>query len=552
MSGTATVPTTPPGAGPDGLADAAEVRREAGRRRTFAVISHPDAGKSTLTEALALHAEVIGRAGAVHGKGGRRGVTSDWMAMERARGISISSAVLQFGFGESVINLLDTPGHADFSEDTYRVLAAVDAAVMLLDAAKGLEPQTLKLFDVCRSRRIPVLTFVNKWDRPGREPLELLDEIEQRIGLRPTPLTWPVGVAGDFRGVIDRRTGEYVRYTRTAGGATAAPEQRLDADTAAALDGGEGSAFRAAREECALLDEIGAHLDLPSYLRGESTPVLFGAALSNFGVRVLLDTLVELAPPPGARADRDGARRPVEAPFAGLVFKVQANMDPAHRDRIAFVRVCSGRFERGMVAVHAGTGKPFTTKYAHSAFGQDRSTVELAYPGDIVGLVNATALQVGDTLYAGEPVRFPPIPSFAPEHFAVVRARDSGRFKQFRRGVAQLAEEGVIQVLRSDRRGDQAPVLAAVGRMQFDVAVHRLEHEFRSPVTLEPLGYSLARRTDPASAPVLDAQPGVEVLTRAGDGELLALFADRWRLTFVRRDHPDATVEPLVAEVEAA
>ncbi len=520
------------------------VADQAARRRTFAVISHPDAGKSTLTEALALHAERIGEAGAVHGKDGRRGVTSDWMAIERDRGISITSAVLQFRYGDSVINLLDTPGHADFSEDTYRVLAAVDGAVMLLDAAKGLEPQTLKLFEVCRHRRLPVITFVNKWDRPGREPLELVDEIEQRIGLRPTPLTWPVGIAGDFRGVVDRRSGHYVRYARTAGGATAVPEQHLDAAEARAT---EGDAWQAAQEECALLDEIGADLDLPSYLAGESSPVLFGAARSNFGVRVLLDTLVDLAPPPGAWRDREGSPRRIDAPFSGFVFKVQANMDPAHRDRIAFMRVCSGRFERGLVAVHARSGKPFATKYAHSTFGQERTTVEHAHPGDVVGLVNATTLQVGDTLFVDEPVEFPGIPSFAPEHFAVVRARDSGRFKQFRRGVAQLAEEGVVQVLRSDRRGDQAPVLAAVGRMQFDVATHRLEHEFRAPVTLEPLDYTLARRTDPAGAPTLAAAPGVEVLTRDHDGALLALFPHARRLSTVEREHPEVTLDRLVA-----
>jgi peptide chain release factor 3 len=522
-----------------------QVAREAARRRTFAVISHPDAGKSTLTEALALHAHVISEAGAVHGKTGRRGVTSDWMAMERDRGISITSAALQFGYRDSVVNLLDTPGHADFSEDTYRVLAAVDAAVMLLDAAKGLEPQTLKLFDVCRYRRVPVITFVNKWDRPGREPLELLDEIEQRIGLRPTPLTWPVGFAGDFRGVVDRRSGVYTRFTRTAGGATAAPEEIVAPAQAAQQ---EGAAWPVAVDELALLKEIGAELDLPSYRAGVSTPVLFGAALPNFGVRLLLDTLVDLAPAPTARPDADGNSRELDAPFSGQVFKVQANMDPAHRDRIAFVRVCSGRFERGMVVTHAASGKPFTTKYAHTAFGQTRQTVEVAYPGDVIGLVNAAALQVGDTLYAEQPVTFPPIPSFAPEHFAVARALDSGRFKQFRRGITQLAEEGVVQVLRSDLRGDQAPVLAAVGPMQFEVATHRLEHEFGAKVRLDHLDYKLARRTDPDSARTLDSLPRVEVLTRDHDGALLALFGDKWRLGTVQRDHPHLTLEPLVAD----
>ena len=473
---------------------------EAGQRRAFAVISHPDAGKSTLTEALALHASAITQAGAVHGKAGRRGVTSDWMAMERARGISITSAALRFDYHGMVLNLLDTPGHADFSEDTYRVLSAVDCAIMLLDSAKGLEPQTLKLFDVCRSRGVPVITFVNKWDRPGREPLELLDEIEQRIGLRPAPVNWPVGVAGDFRGLIERATGDYTTFTRTPGGAGRALETRLDAAAAAAA-GRRGVRGRAGGTGAAGRD-YGAGVDMESFLAGVSSPVLFGAALPNFGVRRLLDAVTELAPPPARAGGHQGrAARPVDAPFSGLVFKVQANMDPAHRDRMAFVRVCSGRFERGMVLTHAATGRPFATKYAQSMFGQDRETVEEAFPGDVIGLVNATALRPGDTLYAGEiPVEFPPIPSFAPEHFAVVRGKEAGKQKQFRRGIEQLDTEGVVQVLSSDLRGDQAPVLAAVGPLQFDVVLHRLEHEFGARAELDHLDYTLARRTDAEGA----------------------------------------------------
>src|SRR5271166_5335582 len=523
----------------------ARVLVEAGRRRAFAVISHPDAGKSTLTEALALHASAITQAGAVHGKAGRRGVTSDWMAMERARGISITSAALRFDYDDTVLNLLDTPGHADFSEDTYRVLSAVDCAIMLLDSAKGLEPQTLKLFDVCRSRGVPVITFVNKWDRPGREPLELLDEIEQRIGLRPAPVNWPVGVAGDFRGLIERATGDYVTFTRTPGGAGRAIETRLDAEAAAARD---GAAFVTAQEELALLDEIGAHVDMPSFLTGVTSPVLFGAALPNFGVRRLLDAVTQFAPAPAERTDIKGEPRPVDAPFSGLVFKVQANMDPAHRDRMAFVRVCSGRFERGMVLTHAATGRPFATKYAQSMFGQDRETVEQAFPGDVIGLVNATALRPGDTLYAGgDPVEFPPIPSFAPEHFAVVRGKEAGKQKQFRRGIEQLDTEGVVQVLSSDLRGDQAPVLAAVGPLQYDVVLHRLEHEFGARAELDHLDYSMARRTDADGARALAGQRAVEVLTRRHDGALLALFSDKWRLAQVQREHPGILLEPLIA-----
>jgi peptide chain release factor 3 len=543
---------------PDPKAADAKVLAEAGKRRTFAVISHPDAGKSTLTEALALHASAITQAGAVHGKAGRRGVTSDWMAMERARGISITSAALRFDYHGTMLNLLDTPGHADFSEDTYRVLSAVDCAIMLLDSAKGLEPQTLKLFDVCRSRSVPVITFVNKWDRPGREPLELLDEIEQRIGLRPAPVNWPVGVAGDFRGLIDRTTRDYITFTRTPGGAGRALETRLDAAAAAARDGG---AFATAQEELALLDEIygglgglgsaeghRGDLDMESFLAGVTSPVLFGAALPNFGVRRLLDAVTSYAPPPAERADIKGEPRPVDAPFSGLVFKVQANMDPAHRDRMAFVRVCSGRFERGMVLTHAATGRPFATKYAQSMFGQDRETVEEAFPGDVIGLVNATALRPGDTLYAGDvPVEFPPIPSFAPEHFAVVRGQEAGKQKQFRRGIEQLDTEGVVQVLASNLRGDQAPVLAAVGPLQFDVVLHRLEHEFGARAELNHLDYTLARRTDAEGLRALAGRRGVEVLTRRHDGAILALFSDKWRLGQVQREHPDIMLEPLIA-----
>lgn len=520
--------------------------REASRRRTFAVISHPDAGKSTLTEALALHARVISEAGAVHSKGGRRGTVSDWMDIEKARGISITSAALQFDYHGSVVNLLDTPGHADFSEDTYRVLAAVDSAVMLIDAAKGLEPQTMKLFEVCRHRGIPIVTVVNKWDRPAREALELMDEISERTGLTPTPLTWPVGIAGDFRGVLDRRTGRYVHYDRTAGGATLAGEQEMSAQDALAR---EGEAFERAVEESELLAATGADHDQESFLAGVTTPVLFASAVLNFGVHALLDVLIEHAPAPAARVDVGGEPRAVGDPFSGFVFKVQAGMDVAHRDRLAFVRVCSGVFERGMVVTHSGTGRPFATKYAQSVMGRERTSVERAYPGDVVGLVNASALRVGDSLHVGPAVSYPPMPTFAPEHFSVVHATDSGRYKQFRRGIQQLDHEGVVQVLRSDLRGDQAPVLAAVGPMQFEVAEHRMNNEFNAPVRLERLAYSLARRTTPEWVPELSRQRGVEVLER-GDGALMALFPDRWRLAGVQRELPEAVLEPLIAAAD--
>ncbi len=522
------------------------VLSEAGRRRTIAVISHPDAGKSTLTEALALHARVISQAGAVNGKAGRRGTVSDWMDIERSRGISITSAALQFEYGDVVINLVDTPGHADFSEDTYRVLSAVDAAVMLIDAAKGLEPQTLKLFQVCRHRSIPIITVVNKWDRPGRDGLELLDEITARIGVRPTPLTWPVGIAGDFRGVLDRTSGGFVHFTRTTGGATVAPEEDLDAADAARQQGDE---WETAVEEHELLSADGADHDQEAFLAGQTTPVLFTSAVLNFGVGQLLDVVARLAPPAGSRTTRTGDQRDVDGPFSAFVFKVQAGMDTAHRDRLAFARVCSGVFERGMVVTHAETGRPFATKYAQAVFGRERTTLDVAYPGDVIGLVNANALRVGDSLYQDEPVEFPALPAFAPAHFAVARAQDSGRYKQFRRGIEQLEQEGVVQVLRSDLRGDQAPVLAAVGPMQFEVASHRMANEFNSPVALDFLEYSLARRTRREDVAALNTQPGVEVLAR-GDGALLALFPDKWRLGTVQSRHPGLVLEPLLGGID--
>jgi len=536
--------------GPTGAA-VQRLAAEARRRRTFAVISHPDAGKSTLTEALALHARVITEAGAIHGKSGRRATVSDWMEMEQARGISITSTALQFPYRspdgqDCVINLLDTPGHADFSEDTYRVLSAVDCAVMLIDAAKGLEPQTLKLFQVCRHRGIPILTVINKWDRPGRHPLELLDEIHARIGLKPTPLTWPVGIAGDFKGVLDRRSGNFIRFTRTAGGATAAPEEHIAPEHA---EDAAGSDWITASEECELLSADGGDHDQEAFLRGETTPVLFTSAALNFGVNQLLDTLVRLAPPPGGQLDVDGNLRPVDSAFSAFVFKVQAGMDSAHRDRIAYARVCSGTFERGDVLTHAATGKPFVTKYAQSVFGQQRSTLDSAWPGDVIGLANAAALRPGDTLFRDDAVHFPPIPSFSPEHFAVARGTDPSKHKQFRKGIEQLEQEGVVQVLRSDRRGDQAPVLAAVGPMQFEVATHRMATEFSAPIALEPLPYTIARAVHPEDAAFVQKQVSMEALTRS-DGVMLALFTTKWRLQGFQEDNPTVRLHSLVAAGE--
>lgn len=522
-----------------------EILAQASRRRTFAIISHPDAGKTTLTEKLLLYGGALGReAGSVKARGDRRSATSDWMEMEQQRGISITSTVLQFPYRDAIVNLLDTPGHRDFSEDTYRVITACDAAIMVLDAAKGIEPQTLKLFEVCRSRGIPILTFINKWDRPGLSPLELIDDIEDQLKLICTPVTWPVGIAGDFRGVVDRRTGDFVRFTRTAHGATEAPEEHVDAARASQE---EGDAWTECQDELELLSEV--EHDDEMFLAGETTPMFFGSALTNFGVRLILDAVIDWVPAPAPRPDQDGNPRPLDAPFSGFVFKVQANMDKAHRDRIAFLRVCSGRFERGMVVTHARTKKPFATKYAHSVFGQERETLEEAFPGDVVGFVNATDVRVGDTLWFEKPVTFPIIPSFAPEEFVVCRTTDVSKSKQFRNGIQQLDEEGVVQVLRDPDYGDQAPVLGAVGSLQFEVAKHRLETEFGAPVEMAPTRFQVARRTNPESQAVLRPMQGVTVLTRS-DGELLALFESTYWLDRLQGDHPELLLERLIADAD--
>ncbi|HLU29717.1 MAG TPA: peptide chain release factor 3 [Glycomyces sp.] len=527
------------------------ITAESARRRTFAVISHPDAGKSTITEALALHGQAIASAGAVHGKGARKGVVSDWMSMEQDRGISITSAALQFEYRDCVVNLLDTPGHADFSEDTYRVLTAVDAAVMLLDAAKGLEPQTLKLFEVCRARRIPVITFINKWDRPAKDALELLEEIEERIGIKPTPVTWPVGIGGEFHGVVERiaigerdRAEGMVRYERSPGGQHLAVTEVLGVEEAASRFGED---FDRAREESELLSEVDADFDQKTFEAGQTTPTLFGAALVQFGVGQLLDLLVDIAPAPFAREDVDGRPRDLEAGFSGFVFKSQANMNASHRDQLAFVRVCSGRFERGMQVTQAQGGRTMSTKYAQTMFGASRDTVEEAWPGDIFGLVNASGLAVGDTIYAGRPVEFPPLPAFAPEHFGALQMHDTSKAKRFRRGISQLDAEGVVQVLYSERRGDATPVLAAVGPLQFEVTLARLAAEFDVPAAIDHLPYQLARLTDAEGAKRLQAAPGVEVFTRPRDGAFLVALPNKYRIQTLLNDYPGIMLEPLLA-----
>lgn len=520
-------------------------RTEVDRRRTFAIISHPDAGKTTLTEKLLLYAGAVQEAGAVKSRKVARSATSDWMELEQQRGISITSTVLQFDYGKWRFNLLDTPGHADFSEDTYRTLWAADAAVMVLDAAKGLEPQTLKLFKVCRERGVPIVTFVNKFDRPALSPLELLDQISEKIGLDPIPLTWPAGDGPDFAGVIDRRTKEFVRFDRTYGGSSVSAEQRQPLDDVQPDTISPGR-WETALEEVELLDLEMEPLTPEGMAAGIQTPVFFGSALTNFGVRMLLEGFAELAPSPRPQETVDGDCVGVDDPFAAQVFKVQANMNPRHRDRVAFMRVNAGTFERGMTATLARTGRPFQLKYAHQAFAAERDTVDIAVAGDIVGLVNAGDLQVGDTLRDpdGPDVAFPPIPTFAPERFVRIRNRDTNRSKQFRKGVQQLDEEGIVHVLRQEHMGDQEPIFGGVGQLQFDVAAWRMKVEFGAEIRMEPAPWTVARLIEPEARDALRGQRGVGLVVD-GKGRHIALFNNEHGLRWAKEDHPGVTFAPL-------
>ena len=517
---------------------------EVATRRTFAIISHPDAGKTTLTEKFLLYAGAVQEAGAVKSRREAKTATSDWMELEKQRGISISSTVLHFAWHGWRFNLLDTPGHADFSEDTYRTLCAADAAVMVLDMAKGLEPQTLKLFKVCADRGLPIVTFVNKCDRPGLPPLGLLDEISEKIGLQPVPLTWPVADGPEFEGIVDRRAGVLVRFDRTAHGSRVSEEELVPVEKAEPQIAPE-LRWQTALEELELLDLDGVALDRDAFLDGKQTPVFFGSALANFGVRLLLEGFAELAPPPGPQPSVDPpGERPVEAPFSAQVFKIQANMDPRHRDRVAFMRVNSGRFERGMSATHARTGRAYTLKYAHQLFAQDRETVDAAVPGDIVGVVNASGLLPGDTLHAGPAVTFPPIPTFAPERFASVRNRDTSKYKQFRSGISKLDEEGVVHVLRRPEYGDQEPIFAGVGELQFEVASYRMETEFNCTITMSPAPWQFARMVSADDAQQLRNQRGT-VLCQDSRGQWLVLFASDYALQWAVEDHPGVVFNEL-------
>ncbi len=530
-----------------------ELAAAVARRRNFAIISHPDAGKTTLTEKLLLYGGAIQQAGAVKAKGEQRKVTSDWMELEKQRGISITSTVLQFDYSGRTLNLLDTPGHQDFSEDTYRTLAAADNAVMLEDAAKGLEPQTRKLFEVCRLRQIPIFTFINKMDRPGRDPLDLLDEIEKELGLACWPVNWPIGGGDRFQGVIDRRTREVVLFERAQRGRQSI-EERLSLDSPELADRVEADLLAQALEELELLDGAGEALDLAAVHAGTLSPVFFGSAMTNFGVRPFLDAFLDLAQAPTGRATSEGVVDPLRPDFSGFVFKLQANMDPRHRDRIAFVRVCSGRFEKDISVRHARSGRSIRLSRPQKLFGQDREVVEEAYPGDVIGLNNPGMFAIGDTLYVGPKVEYEGIPCFTPELFAWLRNPNPSAFKSFRKGVNELREEGAVQVLYDTDLSKRDPILAAVGQLQLEVVQYRLENEYGVQTRLEPLEFSVARW-------VVGGWPALESVGRlfncktvrdAWDRPVL-LFRNSWNLQQLREDHPSlelSGVAPVVSGIE--
>jgi peptide chain release factor 3 len=462
------------------------------RRRTFAIISHPDAGKTTLTEKLLLYSGAIDRAGSVKGREGSGHAQSDWMAIEQERGISVTSAAMQFEYQDHVINLLDTPGHQDFSEDTYRALTAADSVVMLLDCAKGVEEQTKKLFRVASERKLPIFTFVNKLDRPGREPVELIDEVEELFGLHAVPMTWPIGSGTDFKGVYVRATGQIQVFERTKAGrkARVAGQGSLeDPEIQALLSSQE---LKQLRDDIELMDHVLPPFDREAFLAGRQSPMFFGSAINNFGIAEFLDEFLDMAPAPHARPLAGGGEIGVDAPFTAFVFKVQANMNKAHRDRVAFARIVSGHFERGMDALHVRGKKEIKLNYPHMFFGRERLIVDEAYPGDILGLINPGLFRIGDVLSAAGPVEFDAVPRFSPEQFSSVRLADPGGRKGFLKGVQQIAEEGVVQVFWP-KGGAPLPILGAVGRLQFEVLQHRLKNEYACPVIMEPRHFQMAR-----------------------------------------------------------
>ncbi|MEO1819735.1 peptide chain release factor 3 [Pseudomonas sp.] len=514
------------------------IEKEVAKRRTFAIISHPDAGKTTITERLLLMGQAISVAGTVKSRKSDRHATSDWMAMEKERGISVTTSVMQFPYRDAMVNLLDTPGHEDFSEDTYRTLTAVDSALMVLDGGKGVEPRTIALMDVCRLRDTPIVSFVNKLDRDIRDPIELLDEIEAVLNIKAAPITWPIGCYRDFKGVYHLADDKIIVYVPGHG------HERTEQQVIDGLDSDEarahlGDLYDNFVEELELVQGACHEFDQDAFIKGEMTPVFFGTALGNFGVDQVLDAIVDWAPRPQPRASHEREVQPTEAPFTGFVFKIQANMDPKHRDRIAFVRICSGRYEKGMKLHHVRTGKEVRIADALTFFAAEREHLEEAWAGDIIGLHNHGTIQIGDTFTEGEKIGFTGIPHFAPELFRRVRLKDPLKSKQLRQGLQELAEEGATQVFFPERNNDI--ILGAVGVLQFDVVAERLKQEYKVECIYEPVNVWSARWVESGDRKKLDefSNKASDNLAVDGGGHLTYLAPTRVNLSLTEERWPE-------------
>jgi peptide chain release factor 3 len=517
-----------------------EIHREASRRKTFSIISHPDAGKTTLTEKLLLYGGAIQLAGAVKAKKARAHTVSDWMEMERERGISIVSSVLQFPYGGRLMNLVDTPGHADFSEDTYRAIMATDAAVMLLDSAKGVERQTKKLFRVCKMRKMPIFSFVNKMDRPGRDAFELVGEVEEVLGIGVYPVTWPVLESGRFRGVYHRHEKLVHLFEQVAHGSERAPERQFAIDDPALASVLEKGTIASLRDELDLLDAAGDALDPKRLAHGEVTPMFFGSALTNFGLPQFLDAFVSMMPLPEPRMTDKGPVAPDDERFTAFVFKIQANMDRAHRDRMAFLRVCSGKYVRGMKLRHVRLDREIRLTNPTQFMAQDRTVVDDGYAGDIIGVFDPGIFRIGDTITSGPDLAYEALPQFPPEHFARVAMVDPMKRKQLKKGLEQLAQEGSIQLFRPPEGREGEAIVGAVGELQFEVVRHRLIAEYGVDVRLERMGLSLARWVEGEPLPLAQLE-GLLYGYGALDvhGQPVVLFKGEWQLETCAREFPN-------------
>lgn len=520
------------------------------KRRTFAIISHPDAGKTTLTEKLLLYSGMIHTAGMVRGRKGRKAAASDWMSMEQERGISITASAMQFTYKDVVINVLDTPGHEDFSEDTYRTLTAADCAIMVIDAAKGVEKQTRKLFEVCRLRKIPVLTFVNKMDMPGREPLDLMNEVENILEIHSSAITWPIGTAKEFKGVVDRTTNEALFFTKTSvGGAQRAEITRYPLNSPEAKEKIGEELYKSLLEDLELLEHAGNPFNQEEFLSGKVTPVFFASALTNFGVEPFFDAFINLAPCPHERlADTNDGKEievnPVTTPFSGYVFKIQANMDKRHRDSLAFLRVCSGRFERDIVVKHHRLGKEIRLSRPHGMVAGERTMVDYAYPGDVIGVINPGVFAIGDSISMTGGFNFKPLPQFQPEIFARIYPKDVGKRKSFDKGVLQLTEEGAVQLLKTyDLSGDC--IFGVAGQLQFEVMQYRLKDEYGVETVLNTLPYECSGwllgdlKTFKKTTTSLVVQDRRE--------RPMVLFSSQWEKQYTIKQNPDHQIVDILA-----